>query len=211
MTHTLPCRSATRLLLGIVVVVSLLGSPASARLDEEFDAPYRAAEYFEINFLAQMINHHGMAVAMADLCGGRAVHQDLVTFCEQMAAAQGAEIAQMQTWLEQWFGLQHQPMMDDSGMQQLAMLGATTGEEFEVMFLRMMIAHHDGAIKSALPCTQRAVHEELAELCADMHDMQMQEITQMRGWLCNWYDLCSPDDQSATVATTWGAVKSLYR
>jgi hypothetical protein len=204
-------RSAAQSLLGCALVVALLGSPVSAELGPEIEGLFRATEYYEINFLADMIDHHAMTIAMSELCEDRAVHQELLAMCVQMAAAQTAEIIQMQTWLNQWYNLDYQPALDDEDLHHLQMLGETTGAEFEIMFLRLMIAHHDGAVKQAVPCTMRAEHAELADLCVEMHDMQIQEIAQMRDWLCDWYDICDPNDQSPTIAITWGAVKSLHR
>ncbi len=209
MTLAMTCRRAAAILPGSALAFLLVCAPATAQPDQGFDDPFRAAEYFDANFLTHMIDHHAMAVAMAELCDGRAVHAELQALCTQMAADQNAEVAQMQVWLDQWYGLQHDPVMDDEGMHQLEMLDGATGEDFEIMFMTMMIAHHHGAVKVVVPCSERADHEELADLCAGMHDMQLEEIVQMETWLCEWYGICG--GQSPVLTTTWSTVKALHR
>jgi uncharacterized protein (DUF305 family) len=66
---------------------------------------------FEIKFMTDMIDHHHMAVMMAEMCITKAVHSELRALCERIRAAQMAEIEQMQTWLQQWYGISYEPVM----------------------------------------------------------------------------------------------------
>lgn len=56
-------------------------------------------------FLLEMIPHHEMAVMMSEQCLVRASHAELKELCDRIIEAQTAEIAQMRTWLREWFGL----------------------------------------------------------------------------------------------------------
>ena len=70
-------------------------------------------------------------------------------------------------------------------------MAGMTAEEFEVMFLEMMIRHHWGAIVKASTCVDRASHDELVALCEDIVIARSLEIEQMRTWLCDWYAVCN--------------------
>lgn len=58
---------------------------------------------FEIAFMKSMSRHHWKAVAEAEKCVETAYHDELVSMCEDIIAAQLAEIDQMQNWLCQWY------------------------------------------------------------------------------------------------------------
>ena len=45
---------------------------------------------FEIKFLTDMIDHHHMAVMMAEICIPKAVHEQLRTLCQNITTAQMA-------------------------------------------------------------------------------------------------------------------------
>jgi len=147
----------------------------------------RSGGPFEVDFLTGMIDHHHMAVMMAEMCVEKAVHDQLAATCESIVATQSAEIATMQQWLEDWYGISHEP--DMTGMQSMHRFHDLDGEEFEVAFLRSMIRHHWGAIREAEKCLANAEHDELLTLCTDIREAQLAEIAQMQDWLQEWYDL----------------------
>jgi len=60
---------------------------------------------FEIEFMEMMIRHHGGAIKEAEQCLRRAYHEQLVDLCEEIIAAQQAEIVLMETWLCEWYGI----------------------------------------------------------------------------------------------------------
>jgi uncharacterized protein (DUF305 family) len=156
----------------------------------EGPAPTRQAVRFEIKFMEGMIDHHAMAVMMAELCLDRAIHPELEELCQEIIETQSAEIAQMQSWLEDWYGIEYEPQMTRKMERQLQELAELSGAEFEVAFLQMMIEHHEAAIKEAQKCVKRAFHDELVALCEGIVQAQSMEITLMETWLCAWYGLC---------------------
>ena len=52
--------------------------------------------------MEDMIDHHAMAVMMAEMCTMKVVHPELITLCQNIIASQSAEIQMMQTWLQDW-------------------------------------------------------------------------------------------------------------
>jgi uncharacterized protein (DUF305 family) len=172
-----------------LVLVTLVFSASPAGADAP--APDKATAKFEIDFMQDMIHHHHMAVMMAEMCLEKAVHGDLRALCEEIIAAQSAEIEQLQTWLHHWYGVEHEPMeMKPGHMRMMDRLMALEGADFEIAFLEMMIRHHEQAIREGEKCLRKAYHEELLGLCAAIIETQSAEIAQMRAWLCEWYGEC---------------------
>lgn len=174
-------------LFSIVLVLALsfaVVSPAFASAP----APDKSTAKFEIEFMQDMIDHHMMAVMMAEMCVEKAVHEELRMVCEQIIATQSQEMMMMQMWLQDWYGITYMPEMDHSGMMHKMMM--MEGAEFEIMFMEMMIKHHLGAIKEGEKCLKKAYHPELLSLCHNIIVTQTQEIEQMQTWLCEWYGIC---------------------
>lgn len=67
----------------------------------DIDALEKAPD-FDKEFVRQMIPHHQMAVKMAQMASGRAVHLEIRTLAQSIIKSQNAEIAQMQGWQQAW-------------------------------------------------------------------------------------------------------------
>lgn len=168
----------------VVMVSSLLAPSASA---EAPASPSKVAA-FEVDFLIEMIDHHAMAVMMAEPCTEKAVHEDLATMCESIVQTQSQEILQMQSWLAGWYGVTHEPDMTPGQMRSMTRLDRLDGEDYEVAFMRAMIRHHWSAIREAESCLANAEHPELLSLCESIRSTQLEEIATMQRWLEQWYD-----------------------
>lgn len=177
----------------LAVGLTALAAPAGAAVP----APQERTARFEMEFLMDMIDHHAMAVEMADTCIDRAVHADLRSMCEDIVASQSAQIDQMQGWLQDWYGVTHEPEMTPGDMRQMDKLASLSGPEFEVEFMESMIKHHRKAIREGETCLDRAYHAELKGLCENIIATQSAEIAQMQQWLCEWYDRCRDDQHAA--------------
>lgn len=154
-------------------------------------ASSRAQSQYEVRYMTGMIDHHAMAVHMSEACLANAVHEELQTLCAEMIAAQQQEIMMLQEWLQSWYGITHVPDMTPGMQQQMDRLAQLSGADFEMTFLKTMIRHHWGAVVASSVCVDAAYHPELVNMCADVIEMQVAEITLMRTWLCEWYGLCN--------------------
>ena len=181
--------TALRLLLTLAFTFGTLAvGTAAARADDP--APNKATAKFEITFMEGMIDHHFMAVQMANICLQKAVHEELRVLCQNIVNTQSQEITMMQSWLQDWYGISYQSQMKPGDMRMLEKLSSLNGAEFEVEFMQMMIEHHLAAIREASKCVERAYHEALRDLCENIIVTQAAEIEQMRTWLCQWYGVC---------------------
>lgn len=180
-------RAIAALLLSLVVLAVVV-APSFA----DAPAPDKQAAKFEVDFMMDMIDHHMMAVMMAEHCVEKAVHEELRTMCEEIIATQSQEMMMLQAWLQEWYGISYEPEHKMTGqMHKLMML---EGAEFEIEFMQSMIKHHEGAIKEGEKCLAKAYHPELLSLCQNIIETQTAEIEQMQSWLCEWYGICKPNE-----------------
>lgn len=119
---------------------------------------YTAAD---VRFMSGMIYHHAQAVLIAGWAPSHNAGPSVRTLCERIVAAQTDEIA----LLSRWLGDRHEavphpdpahmmmPEMEANHMmpgmlsaEQLAQLDRARGPDFDALFLRFMIQHHEGAI-----------------------------------------------------------------
>jgi len=177
----------------LTVGLTTLATPAGA----EAPAPDQSAARFEVDFLMDMIDHHAMAVEMAEICIDKAVHEELRAMCEEIKTSQSAQIEQMQGWLQDWYGVTHEPEMTPGQMRQMDKLASLSGSQFEIEFMESMIKHHRKAIREGEVCLDRAYHDDLESLCQNIIATQSAEIAQMEEWLCEWYDRCRNHEQAA--------------
>ncbi|MGE5765388.1 MAG: DUF305 domain-containing protein [Mycobacterium leprae] len=178
-------------LAGVAAVALLVGFASSAAAREP--APNRSTARFEINFMKNMIDHHAMAVRMAEMCRDRAVHSQLRSMCKDIETSQRREIREMRSWLRDWYNTDHQPSMmhmPAGEMRRMHEMQMSSGRQFEIHFMTMMIPHHEQAIREAKTCRNRAHHGDLRQLCRNIIKTQAAEIRTMRSWLCKWYDRC---------------------
>ena len=144
----------------------------------------------DVTFAQSMIPHHEQAVEMADIAldpkvGASAAVQDLA---KRIKAAQAPEIATMTAWLKAW----NKPVaMADSGGHNMATmdgmmsaadmtaLGGAKGAAFDTQFFKMMIQHHQGAVKMAKVVQKDGKNPEVKALAGKIVTAQEGEIAEM--------------------------------
>jgi uncharacterized protein (DUF305 family) len=183
-----PRRRLTHLAQSVAVFVAVLvvASPATASAP----APQKATAKFEVDFMTGMVEHHVMAIEMADVCLDNAVHVELRAMCQNIIATQSEELETMQSWLQGWYGVSHEPEMKPGEMRKIEKLAGLSGADFEIRFMESMTRHHRKAIVEAKGCLDRAYHSELADLCQGIIAGQSAEIAQMQSWFCQWFGRC---------------------
>ncbi len=158
----------------------------------------------DVAFAQSMIPHHQQAVEMADLALAPQADASpqVKQLAEQIKAAQDPEIQQMTGWLQGWGaptampgassapgmqGMDHSGHdmggMSVSGMmtdEQMQALRAASGQEFDDMWLQMMIEHHQGAIAMAEQVKGAAGDPQVAALADQIIAAQQQEIATMQ-------------------------------
>ena len=105
----------------------------------------------DIMFLQMMIPHHQQAIDISNLAMKSSQDPELIELAKIIARDQAAEIKQMKAWLTDAGASEDMGhSMDGMGGMlnddELAALSAATGKEFDVLWLKGMTEHHDGAI-----------------------------------------------------------------
>jgi uncharacterized protein (DUF305 family) len=105
----------------------------------------------DVMFLQMMIPHHQQAIDISNIALKTSKDSELLDLAKTIISAQSAEIVQMKSWLKDAGAstdMGHSMnamggMLDDN---ELSALSAATGKTFDVLWLKGMIGHHDGAI-----------------------------------------------------------------
>ena len=162
--------------------------------------PYTEAD---VHFMSGMIGHHSQAIRMSKLAPSRAASQSIKTLAARIINAQQDEIALMSQWLRshghpvpevtamgikmKMDGMEHDMampgMLTDAQMKELE---ASTGKQFDELFLTFMIQHHQGALAMVkqLFGTQGAGQDETTfKLASDVNADQETEIDRMQKML----------------------------
>lgn len=121
-------KSAVSILVALVASCSVEAPSTSDVASSIEPAPAKTQSRYEIDFMVDMIDHHQMAIEMAEICLEKAVHEELLELCSDIIATQSAEIATMQTWLENWYGVSYEPMMKPSAERKLAEMNQMSSE-----------------------------------------------------------------------------------
>ena len=140
----------------------------------------------ELMFASMMIPHHSQAVTMSELALANTTNPEVLALATAIRDAQGPEITQMQSWLDQSdYSGTHAGHMDMGGMlsdEEIAKLAIAKGAAFDRLFLEGMIAHHEGAIEMA-EMIKDSTKAEVKTLYENIVTSQSAEIEAMKALL----------------------------
>ncbi|WP_116243791.1 DUF305 domain-containing protein [Nocardiopsis sp. FIRDI 009] len=181
-----------------LLVGYLVGRPSSP-LDNSADA----------GFLRDMSSHHAQAVDMSYIILDKTQDPELRIMAVDIARTQQGQIGIMQGWLTMW-GLNSrrsgEPMAWMEGSEhdhgagegvvpermpglatpeEMDALRAAEGVEAEILFLELMIAHHEGGIDMAEVEVELGGEERVIDLAQGMADAQVKEIEAMEAMLAD--------------------------
>ena len=159
----------------------------------------------DARFMSHMIGHHAQAIAMAQMAPSHGASNAVQILAARIINAQRDEIVTMQTWLRDrgrpvpeanpagmvmnMDGHEHVMLMP--GMltpEQMQQLDQARGEDFDKLFLRLMIQHHSGAVQmvSELFNSYGAGQDETVfKFASDVNVDQTTEIARMQRMLAD--------------------------
>ena len=134
----------------------------------------------DINFAEMMIPHHEQAIEMSEIALLNASNPEVLQIAQEIKDAQAPEIELMKTWTGVE-GSSHTGHMMDGMLSEseLADLRDAKGKEFDLLFLRGMIKHHEGAISMAQDVVA-SKNKAVANLSANVIKTQKMEISKMK-------------------------------
>lgn len=177
----------TAAVLGSALALTACGQAPEEPLSGAESAGQEQHNEADVEFAQMMIPHHEQAVEMTDLADDRA-GDEVEELSEEIRDAQGPEIEQMQQMLQDWDAGPDQDM-DHSAMpgmlsdEQMEELAAGEGEEFDTLFLELMIEHHEGAVDMAETVLEEGTAPEAQQLAEEIERTQEEEIDQMHTML----------------------------
>jgi uncharacterized protein (DUF305 family) len=179
----------------LALAAALLLTACNQGGDQQGTAPATAAPNdADVTFTQNMIPHHEQAIEMAKLVNAHTKRPQLRTLADDITTSQGQEVSLMQGWLNSWGkpatpeGMDHATMqmpgmMSEAEMRQLRVIN---GEDFDLLFLDMMTAHHEGAIEMATTELRDGSLPEVKRLAQQIIDAQQAEIDQFEQWNKKW-------------------------
>ncbi|MCI0516574.1 MAG: DUF305 domain-containing protein, partial [Woeseiaceae bacterium] len=151
----------------------------------------------DVRFMQDMIPHHHQAIEMAALVADRTNRPEIIDAAGRINGSQNDEIAFMRQWLESRGEDVPKPSAHEAmhtthkmaGMatpEQMAELAKSQGTDFDRLFLTLMIAHHEGAVKMVEALLEQpgaAYDPVLFEFTSDVTNDQTAEIERMNALL----------------------------
>jgi uncharacterized protein (DUF305 family) len=180
----------------VVALVALLVGAAVVAYQLIPRAP--GGDSAEAGFLRDMSDHHAQGVEMALILHDRTADESLLTLTTDIAMTQQGQIGTMQGWLDLWdisptgddptMAWMDHPITDGlmPGMatpEQLEQLRTLPVEEAEVLFLQLMIRHHQGGVDMAEALLERGEQAEVTTFARGVVASQQGEINAMNGML----------------------------
>ncbi|MFC9557983.1 DUF305 domain-containing protein [Agromyces sp. NPDC056965] len=185
--------------LGVAGLFALSGCAANAgdtsggghdgHSTAETEAPANAGTAADVMFAQMMIPHHEQALEMSGIVLAKdGLAPEVAALAEEIQAAQGPEIAQLEAWLEEWDAPREMPggghgMSGMLSADELAALEAADAAAASQLFLEQMIEHHEGAVEMAEEQLASGSHEGAIEMAEAIIAAQNTEIERMRALL----------------------------
>ena len=186
----------TWLLPALVVVVAMCALSATLGFVVGSGRPPER-DSVDVGFLLDMSVHHeqGTALANLDLINGET--EDVQVFAREVLRHQSYEIGLMQFQLGEWGYTREEagprgmawmgmsvPLAEMPGMAtegELELLRVARGRDADALFLRLLEAHHEGAIHMATYAADHADDEDVRRLAARIARNQELEIQELQG------------------------------
>lgn len=196
-----PGRRPLRLVLVAIAVVAGLviagtaGWLIGSNSDSSAATPTESS--VDAGFARDMATHHTQAVTMAGYVRDHTTNPSVALMAYDIETSQGAQVGEMQGWLDAW-GLtrssnlpamswmgDHDHLTSDGLMpgmatpEQMNQLESLTGPQMDILFLQLMIHHHQGGVPMAQYALDHASEPYVRNLAQKIVALQTSEIVAM--------------------------------
>lgn len=187
---------------GLIAVIVLAGVILGVLIGYLWrGAAIPTADSADVGFARDMSVHHEQAVQMASLVYDRTEDDAIRSLAFDILTTQQGQIGIMSGWLDAWdhpwtsagprmgwMGMPTEGLMPGMATaEQLAALRAARGTQADIIFLQLMIPHHQGGVAMAQAAVEEARTTPVKLLAQGMVDAQsleidyMQELLQQKG------------------------------
>ncbi|MDA1207011.1 MAG: DUF305 domain-containing protein, partial [Proteobacteria bacterium] len=147
----------------------------------------------DVRFLQDMVAHHQQAVDMSVLASNRTNNEPLLDIANRIGVGQRDEIDLMNAWLSdrgqpltremsEHSMMEHHQKMGMASAEAMQELANASGNDFDSLFLELMMRHHEGAlkmIKDLLKAPGTAHDPMLYQFVTDIRNEQKSEIDRL--------------------------------
>lgn len=143
---------------------------------------------YDLRFIDTMSKHHTDAKKMAEMAHTKLEHPGLKELAKTIPLDQQKEIDQMKGWRDQWYpGAPLAVDMALPGNSEMSMDMShletmKPGHAYDVMFVDMMVPHHESAVAMSRAALTTAEQQEIKTFAQQIIDKQTQEIGRMKEW-----------------------------
>lgn len=186
-------------LLALIAIAALVIAGALGYVlngNDSSSATARTPNAVDVGFAQDMSTHHVQAVTMAGYERDTTSNPTLKTLAFDIETSQQFQVGEMQGWLDQWNKSRNDPdqmAWMGSGMgigptalmpgmatsAQMSKLESSTGKPLDILFLQLMIHHHQGGLQMAAYGRDHASDPSVVRLAGSMYTLQSQELVQM--------------------------------
>lgn len=178
-----------------LVVLVIVAAGVGYTIGDRDTRPGR--ESVDVGFLDDMIAHHEQAIQLSHIQLFNGAERDVTGFARRTVASQSYEIGMMHRKLEEWgYARELRPthamgwmsmrvrspllMPGMASEADVETLSRITGRDNDALFLRLMIAHHQGGLHMADYASERAGSSWIRDLARRIARNQRDEIREMR-------------------------------
>jgi uncharacterized protein (DUF305 family) len=153
------------------------------------------ANSVDAGFARDMSTHHTQAVTMAGYERDNTSNPELKVLAFDIETSQEEQVGEMQGWLDSW-GLSRQSALPEMGWMghplaagslmpgmatpgQMTKLESLHGKALDILFLQLMIHHHQGGLPMARYAMMHAKKPYVRYLAGRMYSLQSAELQQM--------------------------------
>jgi uncharacterized protein (DUF305 family) len=145
----------------------------------------------DVMFTGMMIPHHYQALVLSELVPDRSSDAQVQSLASRIDLEQGLEIGTMRGWqgsnglpktdpVTSYEEMLADPeMVEEMGMaspEELAELETLSGNDFDVLFLNLMITHHEGAVRMLRDVLLHGQNLDLQQQAQEMMSTQRAQI-----------------------------------
>ena len=160
----------------------------------------RTPSAVDVGFAQDMSTHHVQAVTMAGYERDNTTNAAMKSLAFDIESSQQFQVGEMQGWLDQWdksrnstnqmawmgSGMGIGPTALMPGMAtpaQMTTLESSHGKALDILFLQLMIHHHQGGLEMAAYGRDHGSDPSVVRLAGAMYTLQSQELVQMEQML----------------------------
>jgi uncharacterized protein (DUF305 family) len=155
-------------------------------------SPNAQSAPYDHQFLDTMMQHHKMAMHMAEMAEPKATHAELKEKIRMMKDEQQKEMEELQSLKQKLYGdkgdainMKMPGMMSMKNMDMHTLYSAQ-GEEFDSKFVTMMNKHHQGGITMAQNEVSRGKQSEVKAIAKKIIENQKKDIAEMTKMKKQW-------------------------